>query len=249
MDGVTDWWTEFFHGSFGAVQVAGAQLERTLGEVNAIEQKLALPGAKIIDAPCGTGRHSLELARRGHQVVGIDFNAQVLDVARAAARSAGFGIDFRCQDLRALNDVGPYDAALCLWGSFGYFSDEENAAFASAVGRALRRGGVFFLDLPVSETLFPHFRASDWSWWGDGPERTRVLEERAFDHLTSRVESTWTFQRGGAEAVHRVSIRIYSSAELVGLLRRAGFSAFDLRGSDGAAFRFGARLWLAATKG
>jgi SAM-dependent methyltransferase len=250
MDSLGDWWTPFFQGPFLDVQVDYGPAEKTRAEVDALEPLLALgTPARVLDAPCGTGRHSLELARRGHRVTGIDFNPRVLEVGREQARAGGLDIDFQQADLRQLEFESCFDAALCHWGSFGYFTEPENADFLGRVGRALRPGGRFFLDTPLAETLFPQSLPCAIFYVGEGPRRLRVLEERHFDHESGRIESQWTFQRDGREESRTMSMRIYSYRELVALMRGAGMHVVSATDRDGKAFSFGCnRLWLTVEK-
>ena len=107
MTQTNDWWTPFFTQFFGGVQLDEDKAEVTRREVDALERLLSLSGPmRILDVPCGTGRHTLELARRGHQVTGVDFNPQVLDAGRARATSEGLNAEFRQADMRRLD----YDA-------------------------------------------------------------------------------------------------------------------------------------------
>src|SRR3989475_357897 len=83
-------------------------------------------GARILAAPCGFGRHSIELARRGFQVTGVDFSETELDRARKAATEAGVPLRLVCQDIRDMEFPGEYDLAVNLFSSIGYFSDDED---------------------------------------------------------------------------------------------------------------------------
>ncbi|MEJ7677887.1 MAG: class I SAM-dependent methyltransferase [Segetibacter sp.] len=58
--------------------------------------------ASIIDIGCGTGRHSLELAKRGYSVVGIDLSQSLLDKAREKAANGRLNIPFLHHDARQL---------------------------------------------------------------------------------------------------------------------------------------------------
>jgi SAM-dependent methyltransferase len=244
------WWDAFFRGPWEQIQLAGYPEERTRAEVTFIVEALQLEGpAQILDIPCGEGRHAIGLARRGFQVTGVDFNENAIAAALRRAAEAEVEVDFRTGDMRRLEAEGEYDAAVCFFGSFGYFSDEENLEFLHRVARALRPGGRFLLDGHVTESLYPKFRERDWSWVREEPP-LRLLEDRRMDFEVGRVQSTWTFVSDTGTESRRVSIRVYSYRELTGLLRMAGFSAFAaLETGTKKPFRLGAsRLAVVATK-
>ena len=249
MSRYADWWREFFEGPFGELQVRGAHHRSTEADIARITRRLGTFPAHVLDAPCGTGRHSLGLARQGHRVLGIDFNPRVLEVAAEAARAEGLAAEFRLGDTRALALEEEFDAALCLWTSIGYFSDEENRAALLGLGAALKPGGHLFLDTQVLESALPKFRERQWSWWGDGDQRVRVSEEVSWNHDEGRMEGRWYFDGPEQQQVLPFSLRIYSCRELLGILRGAGLEDFRCLGDGDDEFRLGSsRLWLEATK-
>jgi SAM-dependent methyltransferase len=218
-----DWWETFFLGPWAAIQ-SEAPAERTLREAGAIERLLELEtGATVLDVPCGDGRLSVELAARGYSLTGVDITPEFLDRARRGASDRGVELVLHERDMRDLLWQDEFDGALCYWGSFGYFDDDGNTEFLRAVATALRPRGTFLLETHVAETLLPRFEKQGWRRYGD----TYVLEQRRFDHVGSRVETTWTFLEAGTPSEEHSSIRIYTYRELAELLQGAGFTSVE----------------------
>jgi SAM-dependent methyltransferase len=197
------------------------------------------PGARVLDVPCGTGRIAIRLADRGLTVVGVDAIAAFLGAARGA------GVPVIRGDMRThVVQAGAFDAAICLWGSFGYFDDAGNLAQAAAVAGALAPGGRFLIDTIVADTVLDGFQPiASWNVGGVAVDEVRVYRE-----ATRRIETTWTFVQSGERSRRTTSVRLYSVAELTDLLSTAGFASFQPLDDDLEAFAPGAdRLWLLAT--
>jgi SAM-dependent methyltransferase len=218
---MTEWWSGFFSGDWASIQPQAWTADETVEAADLIEKALQLPEtSSILDVPCGNGRISLELARRGYEVTGIDFSTEMIGLGRQAAEEQGLQVDWQEGDMRMLPSTGTFDAAICWWGSFGYFDDEGNAEFLEAVFGALRPGGKLLIDSPGLEVVLSGWQPRDWSRVGDFV----VLEERRFDAASSRVEGRWTFLRNGEESVRESSVRLYSLRELTEVCREAGFT-------------------------
>jgi len=247
MNSNLEWWQKFFKGTWQHVQPLVHTPEQNQKEADFVEDVLNVkPSAEILDIPCGEGRLTIELASRGYKMSGVDINENFLKEAKEKAGKRGLDIIWHHGDMRKIPWEDKFDAAFCMWGSFGYLDDEGDAEFIKSVSRSLKRSGVFLLDILVAETLFPKYQPKGWNKIGD----TIVLEDRIWDHITGRVEVDWTFIRQKKQATYHSSIRIYTYKEVINLLRQNGFEHFVAFGSlSKDAFQFGAqRLFITARK-
>jgi SAM-dependent methyltransferase len=248
MDNQEEWWKDFFSDLWLDVQKLFKTDEETYAEVRFIERALHLaPWSRILDVPCGAGRHSIELAKQGHHVTGVDITRPLLDDARREAKKQSVEVRWDERDMRDLPWKGEFDGAFCFWGSFGYFDDEGNANFLDCVSSALKPGGRFLLDTHVAETLLPKL-VDQRGWRRVGS--TMVLEEKHYDHICARTTTEWTLIQNGRMFKKSSYIRLYTFAELSKLLERYGFADFEAYGSlDSEPFGLGSpRLYLVSTK-
>ena len=203
---------------------------------------------RILDVPCGGGRLSLELVSRGYQVTGVDISLPLLQHGMGKAEARRLAINWEHRDMRDLPWRGEFDGAICFWSSFGYFDEQGNADFLRAVSHAMKPGAPFLLDTPLIETRLPEMAAEARVWWKVGD--LLALEDRRFDHVTSRVESEWTFVRDGHIEKKFLSLRLYTYRELCCLLEQAGFGNHHAYGTlDWEPFELGSTwLYMLTTK-
>jgi len=199
-------------------------------ETSFIEKALS-PGnnARFLDVPCGGGRISLELARRGHSVTGVDVSAELLEAGRKKGVEEGLPVVWVERDMRNLSWEGEFDFAVCWGNSFGYFEDDGNERFLSGVYRGLRSGGRFLLGTYPAETLFPRFEARKWSRSAGGS--VIMLQEQSYEVPRSRLDTTWILMKGNRVETSKSSIRIYTYREIRGMLERVGYRDIKTYGS------------------
>lgn len=208
--------------------------ERILGTAPAqVDGLLALtgvpPGADVLDLPCGVGRHSVELARRGFRVTGVDRTERYLQRARRAAETEGLEAEWVCADMREFRRPAAFDLALNLFTSFGYFEDSaDDERVARGFLESLRSGGVLVMDLAGKEWLARVWRDSDWS---RGDKGELWLQERRLRDGWDWVDNTWIFIDGATRREVTLGHRLYSGAELKRLLLDVGFDTVSLFGS------------------
>jgi len=124
----------------------------TISEVDFIESYLQ-PNSKILDLGCGQGRHSLELAQRGHRVCGVDFSEKHIAVAKGKQKSLNIdNARFVCHDIKTYRDNEKYDAVLCLYDVIGsYPNEEDNLKILQSAYSHLSTGGIIILSVMNSE--------------------------------------------------------------------------------------------------
>jgi len=193
-------------------------------EAAAVWRALGLkPGSRVLDVACGTGRHSVLLARRGAIVVGVDKTAEYLAEARRNARGLKNCL-FARGDMRRLPFKGEFDAAINLWTSFGYFdkpSDDLKAL--KAVERSLKPGGLFLIDLIDFAWIKKHGPQRRWDRRSDG---AYLLQDTVWvEGRDPRVINAWVILRPGKpELRSRFVVRGYDKPRLYAALRAAGLN-------------------------
>jgi SAM-dependent methyltransferase len=171
------------------------------------------PGAAVLDAPCGAGRVTLHLARAGCVVTGIDLRDSFIRRARRRFRAAGLVGTFRVLDLRRLDMEGQFDGVMSWSGSFGYFSEPENARLVGAYARALRPGGRLLIEQPDREHLLRHFQPV--------MRIGSFTVRNQWDARNQRVVSR-RFESGVEDRRNSSSMRLYTPAQLRALFERQG---------------------------
>ncbi len=214
-------------------------------ELPFIEAQLATAGgcgARVLDAACGTGMHTLALAQRGYQAAGADLSPGMIDRARANAAAAGLDVRFEAIGFGSLAQTfggQSFDALLCLGNSLPHLlslSDLDAALVDFAA--CLRPGGLLLVqnrnfDLVLAQRqrwLEPQSHREDGNEW---------VFLRAYDFDPDGLIGfhVITLQRcAGGDWQQRVdSSRLYpqTQSELLAALARAGFAQPASYGSLG----------------
>jgi SAM-dependent methyltransferase len=214
-------WTAFAPFMFDEERMAGTPLE--------VDQALVLlglnAGAAVLDLGCGPGRHSLELARRGYGVTGVDRTAYFLEMARTAAKHEELDVEFVQADMLSFKRTNSFEGAISLFTSFGYFEEAaENLQVLKNIYHSLKPGGKLLLETIGKEVLARVFQERDWV------EREGVfhLQERRVSKEWSWMENRSIFLEQGRRLEYSVSHWIYSARELSQLLSASGFSTVEV---------------------
>jgi SAM-dependent methyltransferase len=242
----TNWFETFFHGITLDLWRAIGTPELTKKEADFLASVFP-KAARLLDVPSGNGRLTLELARRGFDVTGIDISKEFVDEARREAEKVGPNIAFHIGDMRALQFGPHFDGAFCWGNSFGYFAHEDTVKFLQGAAWALKPGARFVLQGGIAaEVLIPGFKERETYEIGD---ITFTIENK---YLTdeSCLETKGTFVRNGKEEVRMMWHHVYTVAEIRRMLACAGLQTIETYGSlDRAPFALGSQqLILVAQK-
>jgi len=202
--------------------------DQTLREVEFISEALRIgAGAEILDIACGYGRHAIELVQRGYNVTGLDLSLPLLLRAADESKRRALSVNFVHADMREMAFEKQFDGAYSMLTSFGYFDEDTNLRVAERIGRALKPGARFLLDVVNRDYVVSDLPVRVW-WEGTG---CVVLEEVDFNFHTSRIVTHRSIVfEDGRQLEQEISVRAYSLHEIGRLLRQAGFRVMDVSG-------------------
>jgi SAM-dependent methyltransferase len=219
---------DFFWETAAPVMFTERRWANTPVEVDKLFSLLEIKqGAHILDLGCGVGRHSLELARRGFMVTGVDRTKRYLEQASEKAAQEGLDIEFVHEDMRTFCRPDTFDATLSMFTSFSYFEDpEEDRKVVMNVYQSLKQGGVFLLETHGKESLAPIFQESNWH----EQNGILVLQEHKVTNNWSWMENRWIIIKDDKRTEFKVTHRLYAATEMVSLLTGCGFKHVDVFG-------------------
>ncbi len=217
-----------FWETWGPLLFTPQRIAKAVDEVDKIINLLSIePESHILDLGCGTGRISLELARRGFQITGVDRTRRYLEQAKEQADKEGLEIELVLEDMREFRRLEDFDAVISMFTSFGYFEDaEDDHRVVANVCDSLKTGGAFIIETHGKETLAPIFRERDWS----EKDGVIVLYERKVSQNWGWMWNRWIMLRGNERIEDEISHRLYAATEMVALLTDCGFSKVDVFG-------------------
>ena len=223
-------WEMFFDGH-APVYDENEFTKNTVREVDFLLEELGLaPGCSILDVGCGTGRHSIELSKRGYAVTGLDLSSEMLARAASAAKTADVHVEWIHSDAAKFSFPQKFDAAICLCeGAFGLLGPgddpiDQPLSILRNISRSLKPQAKVVFTVLNGAAMLRRYQNKD-------------VAEGRFDPLTI-VESSEHPPREGMPAV-AVRERGFVPTELMLLFRMAGMSVVNMWG--GTAGNWGRR--------
>ncbi|NQU80689.1 MAG: class I SAM-dependent methyltransferase [Bacteroidetes bacterium] len=208
-------------------------VQGTIGECDFIEQEINRDKSlKIIDIGCGTGRHSIELVKRGYQITGIDLSESQLKRAREKAKEQGIEIDFQKHDARDLPFKGEFDLAIMLCeGGFPLMeTDEMNFEILKNATKVLKDNGK--LIFTTLNGLFPLYHSVEQFYAESGDKGNATYKSNTFDLMTFRDHNTTVLEDdSGNKKELKCNERYYVPSEITWLLKTLGYQEIDIFGA------------------
>lgn len=231
------WYEELFE-NYGVKYDNESFTQGTAGECDFIEKEIGYDkSTKILDIGCGTGRHAIELAKRGYSVVGIDLSESQLKRAREKAAQQNLKIDFQRYDARELLFKSEFDLAIMLCeGGFSLMeTDEMNFDILKNATKALKDKGKFIFN--TLNGLFPLFHSVNEFYESAQKEGQSQCKECSFDLMTFRDHNTTIFEDDdGNKKKIQSNERYYVPSEITWLLKTLKFKSIDIYGAKLGAF-------------
>jgi 2-polyprenyl-3-methyl-5-hydroxy-6-metoxy-1,4-benzoquinol methylase len=231
-------WYESLFENYGQKYDNEVFTQGTLGECDFIEKEAGFnKKIKILDIGCGTGRHAIELTRRGYNVTGVDLSESQLSRARQKAREQKLEIKFLLHDARLLPFNKEFDLAIMLCeGGFPLMeTDEMNYQILQSAAKALKDDGK--LIFTTLNGLFPLFHSVKEFLAKESKEGNATYIQNSFNLMTFRDHNITTFtDDDGNEKELDCNERYYVPSEITWLLKSLGFKKIDIFGAKIGAY-------------
>ena len=210
----------------------------TVGECDFIEKELNFnKSVKILDVGCGTGRHSIELSKRGYSVTGIDLSESQLAYAREKAKANNLNIQFIQHDARNLPFNNEFDAAIMLCeGGFPLMeTDEMNFEILKSVTKSLKIKAKFIFT--TLNGLFPLYHSVEKFCAANSVGDSATYRSNTFDLMTYRDHNITEIEDDiGNKKSLECNERYYAPSEIIWLLKTLGYKMIEIFGAKLGAF-------------
>jgi SAM-dependent methyltransferase len=239
-----DWWVTAFDEKYVKTYVDYGTPSFTELQTSFLIEKFGLTRkSKILDLACGQGRISLELARRGHSVLGCDYSKQFIATARSTAQREGLDARFIRRDMRSLTYEYEFDAVINIFTSFGYFDDADNMKVLRVATRSLKPKGKLLIDinnaLSVICALSKEGRKDSKTGCVTTIKETelsnglKVNIREEWNPLTMRWRVTRFWTENGKSRRYEIDVRLYLLPELKYLMESSGLRCEKVFGDFG----------------
>ncbi|MFO7677346.1 MAG: class I SAM-dependent methyltransferase [Thermoplasmatota archaeon] len=210
----------------------------TIGECDFIEREINFDkSVTILDIGCGTGRHSLELSKRGYRVTGIDLSSSQLLKAKEKAERQNLTVQYLRYDARKLPFNKEFDLVIMLCeGGFPLMeTDEMNYEILQNATKSLKNGGKFIFT--TLNGLFALYHSIEKFCNSTTDDTNATYHSNSFDLMTFRDYNITEFEDdSGKKRKLHCNERYYVPSEITWLLKSLGYEKIDIYAAKLGAF-------------
>lgn len=237
MEAKNPWWKSQFQDPI-ITDIMFGWKTNTKAEVDQILRNLKLSrGARVLDLACGQGRHSIELARRGYHVTGLDYSPLLLSQAVHTAKKLDPTTrpNFIEGDMRKLGEFfspGTFDLVINLWNAWGYFDKRsDDRKVLKGISRILRPGGAVVINTLNESGVMHRLKTAAPRWHREGKGRY-FLQDISYHPKSKKIEADWILlaPRAGIEKHYSFTQNVYSTRHFREELSKTGMKIEKLWG-------------------
>lgn len=227
-----NWYEDFFQGINCEIWEKAIPDSVTIQEVDFLVSEMKLPqGCHILDIPCGFGRHSIELSKRGYMLTGIDISETFIKSLNNRITAEKLNIKTIHADILNVQLDEKFSGAICLGNSFGYFNMNKMKSFVEKVSSVLETGSKFIINSGmVAESILPNFL------------NYSKNNKYTVDNITMEVTNTYIsngsymistllYTKDNKKEEHRFKHYVYTLGEIMRLLKSFGLNTVYTYGS------------------
>ena len=212
-------------------------VERASIEVKGLEEIFSKFGVTknslILDLCCGIGRHSVILAEKSYNVVGLDLSPKYIKHANKKAIESNVTkrTNFKIGDMRLVGNLlknykGKFNVVLNLYTSLGYYNEETDRNILNQLYENTALNCILIIEMANRDFPIRHFLKEDITYPSDN---LVLFQQRKLNFASSRMENVWKYyQKKGKDLIHldtfELDHRIYSFHELKNLVEKCSWT-------------------------
>lgn len=227
-----NWYEDFFQGINCEIWEKAIPVDTTMQEVDFLISELNLQqGQHILDIPCGFGRHSIELAKRGFIVTGVDISRTFIERLSEKINAERLNIKAIRADILTIQLNEKFSGAVCLGNSFGYFNIDRMKLFVEKVSSSLDTGSKFIINSGmIAESILPNFlnysKNKSYTVGNITMDITNIYNAR-----DSYMISNLLYTKEGKKEEHSFKHYVFTLGEVKRLLKLYGLNTIATYGS------------------
>jgi SAM-dependent methyltransferase len=195
-----------------------------------LQEHGAGPVRELLELACGTGSHAFALEALGYNVLATDYSKDMLEMAGRKAAATSSAVEFRAQDMRALDLRKEFDAVICLFDSIGYVGTNDAVEqVLRGVHRHLKPDGLFVFEFWHAGAMLRSYDPLRVRRWPTEEGEVLRISETTLDlvnQLCSVGYSIYELRRDGTYSSFKETQtnRYFLVQEMAGWLSATGFA-------------------------